>query len=942
MFNKFKDNLLILWNSRIIYLFAAFLILFSILVHRVFSLQIVNGENYLNNFQLQIKKERTIDAARGNIYDRNGVLLAYNQLAYSVKIEDVYESGKNKNALLNKTIKKTIEIIEKYGDEITNDFNIYLDDYNRYQFSLSGTRLDRFKADVYGCRFIDEMTYLQSSSSASDIIDFLSGESMYNIDKTDLSKDMILKITAIRYAMSANAYQKYISTTIANDVCDQTVAVILENNDILQGVSISEDTIRVYPNGKYTSHIIGYTGKISSDELEELKKEDDSYSSNDIIGKIGIEASMESVLKGIKGSETVFVDTMGKVIMSDEYTAAIAGNDLYLTIDSNLQEAVYNILEQKIAGIILMKLTNEKEYIPKENASSSDILIPIYDVYYTLFDNEVIDLNHLSSKDATENEKTAYNAFLNKKSEVLDWINNELTTQKTAYKKLKIEYQVYQNYVEDTLLNIGVLNNSLIDKSDSTYKAWAIDETISLNDYLNYAISKNWVDEQYLDLDEAYTNSEEIFKAILSVLNSSLSEDEEFDKILYKYVVKGDRIRPSVICNILLDQGIVTLSDEEMNAWQRGAISPYSFMVKRIENLEITPAMLALDPYSASMVITDVNTGEVLALVSYPSYDNNYMANGADSAYLKKINSDKSKPMINYATQQKTAPGSTFKMVSSVAGLCEGVINTNSLITCLGQFDEITDIHKCWVYPGRHGPLNVSGAIKKSCNYFFYTVGYRLSLDEDGKYNSKLGTDTLAKYADMFGLSEKSGIEIEESLPTVSDMYSVPSAIGQGTNNYTTVGLARYVTAVANSGTVFNLSLLKKLTDSEGNIIKEYSPSVRNTVDIDEKYWNAIHAGMRGVVEDKSYFNGFPINVAGKTGTAQQSRAKADHGLFVCYAPYESPKISIAVRIANGYSSEYAAATTKDVLSYYFNLKDDEDIVTGTATELGVTSLSGD
>ena len=891
---------------------------------------------------IKTKKERSIDAARGNIYDRNGVLLAYNKLAYCVKIEDVFESGKKKNENLNNTILRTIAIIEENNDKLSTEFNITVDDYNKYQYTVSGTRLSRFKADVYGLKLVDEMTYAQSSSTAEEMMEYLAGEERFNVNALGLDKKTTLKIVAIRYALSLNSYQKYIATTISTNVSPKTVAIIMENSDVLQGVSIAEDTIRVYPTGQYTSQIIGYTGKVSSDELEELQKTDETYAASDIVGKVGIEASQESILHGKKGSETVFVDTMGKVISIEDHVDPSSGNDLYLTIDSNLQEAVYHILEQKLAGLILKKIINTKEYIPAENATTADIMIPIYNVYISLFDNGVIDINHLYSDEATEDEKIAYNAFTSKKNDVLERLHNELTEKNTAYKKLSVEWQVYENYVEDILLDEGILVDELIDSSDEVYKSWAIDEVISLGEYIRYAISQNWIDTSILRLEDPYSESEEIFSKILEIVDERLAHNEAFDKIVYKYVVKEDRIKPRVICNILIDQGIVDLSDEYLNAWYAGRITPYTFMIDRITNLEITPAQLALDPYSASCVITDVNTGDVLAIVSYPSYDNNYLANGADSAYLKKINADHSTPLINYATQQRTASGSTYKMVVATAGLMEGVVTTNTLITCLGSFTEITDTHNCWIYPGRHGALNLSTAIQKSCNYYFYTVGYKLSMDENNNYNSDIGLEKLAKYANMYGLGEKSGVEIEESAPQISNKYSVPSAIGQGTNNYTTVGLARYVTAVANSGTVYNLTLLDKSTDSEGNLIEDFSASIYNTIEMDDSYWRAIHQGMRRVVEDRSYMKELPIEVAGKTGTAQQSRARADHGLFVCYAPYEQPKIAMAIRIANGYSSEYCVDTSKDIINYYFNIDEHEEIVTGTAAEISATGRSGD
>ena len=183
----------------------------------------------------------------------------------------------------------------------------------------------------------------------------------------------------------------------------------------------------------------------------------------------------------------------------------------------------------------------------------------------------------------------------------------------------------------------------------------------------------------------------------------------------------------------------------------------------------------------------------------------------------------------------------------------------------------------------------------------------------------------------MFGLTEKSGIEIQESEPKFSDELAVPSAIGQGTHNYTTVGLARYVTTIANSGRCFNLSILDKLTNSKGELIEDYTPEVRNQIEISDSLWNAVHSGMRKVVETKPYFNELAVNVAGKTGTAQQDRTRSNHALFISYAPYENPEISVTVRIAFGYESAYAAQTAKDVYSYYYGLAEEDDLLTGTA-----------
>ena len=260
-----------------------------------------------------------------------------------------------------------------------------------------------------------------------------------------------------------------------------------------------------------------------------------------------------------------------------------------------------------------------------------------------------------------------------------------------------------------------------------------------------------------------------------------------------------------------------------------------------------------------------------------------------DSAYYNQLNTGLANTFYNRATQEKTAPGSTFKMVSAVAGLTEGVIDSGTTFFCDGEFTEVTPSPRCWIYPRGHGSLTVVGGIQNSCNEFFYNVAYKLGMDGNGNYNSETGVEKLAKYAAMFGLSEKSGVEIPESSPEISNEYAVQSAIGQGTNNYTVSQLNRYVSAVANSGTVYDLTLIDKTTDSNGNLIKDYEAEVVSTIeDVSSSTWDLVHEGMRRMVQNSSTFSGIDFTMAGKTGTAQQSSEHADHALFVGYAPTDS------------------------------------------------------
>ena len=937
LLEHFKENFMNMVTSRLLVLMLVIAGMGGYLIYWIFQLQIVNGEQYYNDFQLKIRKERTLPATRGNILDRDGNLLAYNELAYSVTIEDVYESGRGKNAKLNHTIRRLIAMIEENGDQVISDFHIEVNRSGEYAYTVEGVQLLRFLADIYGYASIDDLKEREKAAAPEDVVKYLCGTGRYGIgDYTDdddsdsfveglgFSKEEVLKIITIRYAMSANSYQRYIATTVAEN-----------------GVSIAEGTIRKYNESIYYAQVIGYTGRVAQEELEALQGQNPAYDLNDTVGKSGIEASMEMELQGKKASETVYVDNMGKVVETSDRVEPAAGNDIVLTLDTGLQKACYHILESKLAAILLNKIENIKEYTPPEGGSGGNIPIPIYDVYYACINNNVIDTTHFTSEYAGETEVAVQEAYLDKKARVFATLQDELTGSCTPYDALTEEYQVYESYVASALYERDILMTDVVDKSDATYIAWTKDEVISLNEYLNYAIAQNWINVSKLDIDSRYLDSVEIYNKILEYIFDVLDRDLEFDKKIYRYMILNDEITGRQICELLMEQYVVEPTEEEIAQFRAGAVTPYAFMRNRIEQLDLTPAQLALDPHSGSIVVTDVNTGDVRAISSYPSYDNNRMANGVDAAYFASLKSDLSSPMLNYATQQRTAPGSTFKPISATAGLLEGVITLSETISCVGIFDKITQPPRCHIYPGAHGALNVTGGLRYSCNYYFYEVGYRLGTVGD-TYNDSVGLNKLAKYADMYGLSETSGIEIEEYAPGVSDLDAVRSAIGHGTNNYTTAGLARYVTTVANSGTCYNLTLVDKIEDQSGGLVRDNMAVVRNRIDMNPAYWDAIHAGMRQVVENKAYFSDLDVNVAGKTGTAQESRNRPNHALFISYAPYEDPEISVTVRVANGYTSDYAAQIAKDVYEYYYGLKDEKEIITGTAGDLEGGAINAD
>ena len=722
--------------------------------------------------------------------------------------------------------------------------------------------------------------------------------------------DLAYRIVVVRYAMLGNRFARYKEVKIATDVSDKTVAYVNEHMDTLSGISVNEDMIRKYNYSEYFSSIIGYTGPISESEYTALHKKNKDYTQNDTVGKAGLEQYYETYLRGKNGEQKFYIDNVGRISEIISSTDSVAGDDLYLSIDADLQKATYLALQNEIAAIVY------------SNIKSGEI--PINDVYTALIGNSVINTEHFSKAKASDTEKNVLSVFKSRQKTTLGKIKQELTSSPEALNTMSDEVLDEFTYIISMLKDDQVLLKNEIDTSDSVYQKWK-NQKISPKEYLSYCITQHWIDISQLNVDEKYADSTEVYDALCKYILKNIKTDTEFSKIIYQYMITRGEISPRQLCLILFDQGVLDYDDATVNKLKNGSLSPRDFLMKKIYNIEITPAQLALEPCTGSCVVTDEKTGEIRAMVSYPGYDSNKLANGVDSEYFASLQHDKSFPLLNYATQQKTAPGSTFKLVSATAGLVENVITTSDQIRCTGIYNDISNKPKCWIYPGSHGLDNVSEAIRDSCNVFFYTVGNRLAQKKTGSYNDANGIDLIQKYAHIYGLDQKTGLEISESKSSVATKYPVMAAIGQSDNNYTTVALSRYVTAVA-SGKKYNYQLMNKIVDADGKMVKKYKADYEDISDtLTSSQWDAIHSGMREVVSTMDRFQGFDIPVAGKTGTAQQT-GHANHGLFVGYAPYDDPEITIAVRIANAYSSHNAATAARNVISYYYKETSMKDI----------------
>lgn len=912
-----KDFLKKFFSSRLFVLAAVFIVFFGIILARIFTLQVVNGKSYQENFSLKIQMKQPINAARGNIYDKNGKLLAYNELAYSISINDstTYSSTKEKNKAVNAELAEILTVLKNNGETLNNDFKIDRKKDGTYSFNVSGSSLNRFRADVFGKSSADDLEYDkdtgidEANATAEQIMEYLMGKDNFGIS-SKYDGDLAYRIVVVRYAMLGNRFARYKEVKIATDVSDKTVAYVNEHMDTLSGISVNEDMIRKYNYSEYFSSIIGYTGPISESEYTALHKKNKDYTQNDTVGKAGLEQYYETYLRGKNGEQKFYIDNVGRISEIISSTDSVAGDDLYLSIDADLQKATYLALQNEIAAIVY------------SNIKSGEI--PINDVYTALIGNSVINTEHFSKAKASDTEKNVLSVFKSRQKTTLGKIKQELTSSPEALNTMSDEVLDEFTYIISMLKDDQVLLKNEIDTSDSVYQKWK-NQKISPKEYLSYCITQHWIDISQLNVDEKYADSTEVYDALCKYILKNIKTDTEFSKIIYQYMITRGEISPRQLCLILFDQGVLDYDDATVNKLKNGSLSPRDFLMKKIYNIEITPAQLALEPCTGSCVVTDEKTGEILAMVSYPGYDSNKLANGVDSEYFASLQHDKSSPLLNYATQQKTAPGSTFKLVSATAGLAENVITTSDQIRCTGIYNDISNKPKCWIYPGSHGLDNVSEAIRDSCNVFFYTVGNRLAQKKTGSYNDANGIDLIQKYAHIYGLDQKTGLEISESKSSVATEYPVMAAIGQSDNNYTTVALSRYVTAVA-SGKKYNYQLMNKIVDADGKTVKKYKADYEDISDtLTSSQWDAIHSGMREVVSTMDRFQGFDIPVAGKTGTAQQD-GHANHGLFVGYAPYDDPEITIAVRIANGYNSHNAATAARNVISYYYKETSMKDI----------------
>lgn len=363
------------------------------------------------------------------------------------------------------------------------------------------------------------------------------------------------------------------------------------------------------------------------------------------------------------------------------------------------------------------------------------------------------------------------------------------------------------------------------------------------------------------------------------------------------------------------------------------------------------------DADSGAVVVLNVKTGEVLAMASYPSYDPSLFIGGISNKDWKELINNPANPLYNRAIQATYAPGSTFKMVTAIAGLENGDITTNEKILDTGIYDKG---HKpqCWYYSSyglTHGEVNVTEAIKTSCNCFFYETGYRM------------GIDTLAKYASYFGLGAKTGIELqgEKSGTLASRDYAtskgntwyvadtLSASIGQSYNSFTPIQLATYIAILSNGGYKIQPTLIKDIISPEGisynkgDIVQYVNeklgiPSTNNQIQMafENENIKAVLQGMKDVTDESGgtaygMFKSLPVAVGGKTGTAEAG-AGSNNGVFVGFAPFDNPEIAVAVVVEHGGHGSYTGEVVRDIMKEYFGVNSQSAIEDKTIKNIGM------
>ena len=443
-------------------------------------------------------------------------------------------------------------------------------------------------------------------------------------------------------------------------------------------------------------------------------------------------------------------------------------------------------------------------------------------------------------------------------------------------------------------------------------------------DLFSHALAHQYIPLEEYKLEESMLPEDKIPVIVRDEI-SRMSQSSQFQTMVYQRMVKDAWFSASDMLLLLYEQGILSTEDGSRDRLVNEEESPLQILLMKIQNLELTPQQIALDPCSGSVVVTDPFSGEVLAMSSYPSFDPMRFMN--DNAYYDEIVLDITSPLSFRAVYEARAIGSTYKMCTAITALELGVIDEKTKIKDGYEFPYVNSVDHphCWTEVS-HGEINVAEALDHSCNYFFYQLGYLLSEpDAKHQFDDSVGLKKMANYAKKLGLASVTGIEIGETVPRTSEIDAVRSSIGQGTNAFTTANVNRYTCTLINGGDVYSLYMVDEVKDPGGRTLYLSDAKAEYNAEVKEENLQIVRKGMRMVVTDEHKDEFAPlesigIHAAGKTGTVQEIEDRPDHSLFTGYTTVENPEITVTIMIPFGGGSHNAIPVFIDVVTAYYGI----------------------
>ena len=539
---------------------------------------------------------------------------------------------------------------------------------------------------------------------------------------------------------------------------------------------------------------------------------------------------------------------------------------------------------------------------------------------------------------------------------------SEDTTAEEAFYKFKSKYQISTDNVEDIRKIISIrylitttgysatkpitiskdVNDTVvaqINEKNGEFPGISIDTTAE-RVYNNGTLAAHVIgytgkikEDEYNANKDKYDNDDTIGKAgIESVFEDYLKGEDGVKQI--DMAVDGTVTSEYIAEEAKAGSDVVLTIDANLQKVTEQALA------NNIQKIASGGFSQAYDAKAGSAVVMNVKTGEILAMASYPDYTPELFVGGISSENWNAYISNSAKPLRNKAIQDSYSPGSIFKMVSAIAGLESGAISTSEKINDTGVYSYGNNVWKCWYYTDYHrghGYLNVSGAIKHSCNFFFYETGRRM------------GIDNLVKYAKYFGLGSKTGVELpSETAGTLASKETsealnkawnggdvLNAVIGQGDNSFSPLQMVKYISILANGGKNIDATIIKSIQNSDGTEISkdEINKYVNNKLglndnktedlNISQDNLNAVLEGMRSVTSETggtayNIFKDFNIEVGGKTGSAEAG--KNVNAWFAGFAPFDDPEIAIVVMVENGGHGNYTAEAVRDIMAEYFGM----------------------